>query len=125
MAALWALPFAVYAIAQEPSEARYHLFPLKFFIPPIITTIVTNENKKITQIWQSDRHWVKILIVCGGYAVSSVIALMIVSGGGYYGGDGGGSYALFLLPSIAIYAAIGAATGTVMSLLKMRRRVKG
>lgn len=127
MTALWALPFAIYAIVQEPSEVKYHLFHLKFFTAPIIATIILNKSSRINDIWTNNHLWSRISIVCGGYAISSIITIILIvsSGGGYYGGDGCGSYALLLFPSIAFYAVIGILGGVVLYLWKMSRETKG
>jgi hypothetical protein len=43
---------------------------------------------------------------------------------GFYGGDAGGSYALFLLPSVVLYAGIGICIGVLMTVIKRFTRKK-
>ena len=125
MTALWSLPFAIYAIAHEPSELIYHLFHIKFLIVPIISSIALNQNNKINEIWKRNHIWSRISIICCVYGISSFITLIVIAGGGYYSGDGGGSYALLLIPSIAVYAAIGIVVGIFMSFFTLYRKAKG
>ena len=102
MTAIWALPFAVRTVAAEPLEFNSHLYHVAFFGIPAITSVILNLSKKIMEIWSRNGIWSRIFIICCGYGASAIITVLIVMDWGFYGGDAGGSYALFLLPSIAV-----------------------
>jgi hypothetical protein len=122
MAAIWALPFAVQSIIENPHEYKSHFYHVVFFGIPAITAIILNLNSKIVERWTLNEIWSRVFIVCAGYGISSIATVLVVMDWGFYGGDAGGSYALFLLPSVALYAGIGICIGVLMTVIRRLNR---
>jgi len=125
MAAVWSLPFALFAIVSEPTEFKYHMHHFWFFISPVLIGFLINNNSKLYSVWLRSDLWWRIIFLNAAYIISSIItfALFIseIGSSGYYGGDGGGSYVLLLFPSVILYIIVGLLIGIGNSALKYLR----
>jgi len=115
MGAVWFIPLGGAHLLRYPLVAYWdsHLLYMVLLAAAFLVLLGMNALDLATDFWRRAALWLRILILCGGYAfmtACNLTVLLTLDAVGilhYYGGDPEGSAGMLLMPSAFLWLILG------------------
>jgi hypothetical protein len=130
MVAVWLTPFWVRDLAESPFLKYWdsHLLYVVIFSVMVLAMLALNGFVTATGLWDRMGIALRVLTVWSGYTLAMLINLVVlitldsVRVLHYFGGDAGGSPGLLIVPSVVLYATVGAVVAGIAVAQRTSRR---
>lgn len=130
MMAVWLAPFCARDLMEYPVLSHWdsHILYAVLLAAAILGVFALNSLELATGFWSRPGIWLRVLGICGGYALVvavSLAAILTLDSAGvlhYYEGDAGGSPGLLIVPSVIAYCVLGVAVGGIAVFVRIARR---